>query len=123
MRKPTRKGLIRSLDRTVSLYVRARDRRCQTCGTTENLQCGHLFTRAAYSTRWDEMNCFAQCASCNLRHEHNPHPMTLKFIDEYGMENYKELNRRHAKPRKFSDRDLSELSEEFKLKLKTLEGN
>lgn len=114
MRKLTRKGLVRALDTTVSLYVRKRDGRCFTCGTSENLSCGHLFTRGLYIVRWDLTNCHAQCIGCNYRHEFDPSIYQLKFIDKYGLETYRELYRKAHKPNKFSDKQLREMLEEIK---------
>ena len=116
--KSERKKLIKRLDTQVSLLVRQRDGKCFTCGTTINLQCGHLFSRASYSTRWDLVNCNAQCASCNLRHEYNPHIYTNAFIDHYGLKIYKQLYKRHAEIKKWSNRELQELLDRF-IKLST----
>lgn len=117
MRKPSRKSLVRSLDTIFSLFIRARDKACFTCGTRENLTCGHLFTRAAYSTRWHEEFSKAQCGSCNLTHEYKPEIFTERFIDTYGLDKYKEGIRIHHTTTKFSDLQLKGLIETFKQKL------
>ena len=131
-----RKNLVKELDKTFSLFIRARDKNCVVCGTDgsyvwkvrplkkhreisglsedacdnqlaelrddaekhttkimsqvalgkvtskylekefkrNNIQNGHLFSRASYSTRWDGLNAHAQCQSCNFRHEFDPVP-------------------------------------------------
>jgi hypothetical protein len=107
MRKPTRKGLVKKLDAIVSLIVRARDKRCVTCGSAERLQCGHLITRSKHKVRWSLTNCNCQCASCNLSHEYNPHPYTQWFIERYGLQSYKDLIRESNNDgMRFSDLDL-----------------
>lgn len=116
-RKISRKGLVRKLDNLVSLYVRKRDKRCFTCGSLDKLGCGHLFTRAWYSVRWDGLNCHAQCWGCNFRHEHDPAAYQLKFIDRYGLEAYRELYRKAHTITKFSDLRLKELINEFEERL------
>lgn len=115
IRKVTRKGWIRKLDRLVSQAVVKRDKKCFTCNTTENLQCGHLFTRSLYSVRWDLDNCKAQCQGCNFRHEFDPSVYQLKFIDQHGLEAYKELYRTAHRPNKLSDKQLRELYERIRL--------
>jgi hypothetical protein len=107
MKKPTRKQLVKQLDTLVSLIVRKRDGRCVQCGTTENLTCGHLITRSKYKVRWNLQNCHCQCRNCNLSHEYNPHPFTQWFIERFGLQAYKDLNRESNRDdKRFSDLDL-----------------
>lgn len=98
--------MVRRCDQAARLYVKSVEHRCIVCGSTKNLQCGHLFTRSKFSVRWDTDNIHAQCAGCNLRHEYDPHPYTMKFINLYGLERYQALYERAEKPRKFSLDDL-----------------
>jgi len=91
-----RKKLIKKLDKVFSKFIRARDKHCVVCGTTQNLQCGHLFSRVAYSTRWDELNCHGQCASHNLLHEHDAYPFTDWFLRKFGKDQYDILHNRYA---------------------------
>lgn len=109
-----RKKLVTKLDRAVSELVRARDKRCVVCGSTQRLTCGHLFSRVAYSTRWDLLNCHAQCWSCNYKHELDSYPYTKWFLEKYGMDAYDELHLRYATPRKFKDWELEEMLVTFK---------
>jgi hypothetical protein len=120
VKKSDRKKLVKELDRVFSLYIRARDKKCCLCGTTESLQCGHLFSRVAYSTRWDEANCYAQCASCNLKHEHNAWPFYRWFIGIYGQKAFDDLHELYGKPRKYADSELLDEIQKFKIKLKGL---
>ncbi len=109
MRKITRKGLIRKLDKAMSQFVVNRDKKCFTCNSTQDLTNGHLFTRGLYIVRWDKLNCHAQCVGCNFRHEFDPAIYQLKFIDKYGLETYKELYRKAHRPNKFTDLQLKEI--------------
>lgn len=122
-RKITRKGVVRKLDKLVSEIVIKRDGRCIVCGSTKNLTCGHLFSRIAYSTRWElgknivgylwPSNCYAQCLSCNLRHEYDPYPMMSKVIGTYGQKLVDDLHREYVTPRKFKTYELVELYEKL----------
>jgi 5-methylcytosine-specific restriction endonuclease McrA len=117
MRKLTRKGIVRKLDKLVSQIVIARDGKCIVCGTTQNLTCGHLFSRVAYSTRWDLDNCYAQCLSCNLRHEYDPYPMTQAVILKLfngGTTTLDILHYKYVTVHKFKTYELEELYEELK---------
>ena len=58
------------LDKEFSLYIRLRDSmpngyfRCISCGEIkpfEQADCGHYINRQHMNTRYDEMNCNAQC--------------------------------------------------------------
>lgn len=109
-----RKALVKEADRVFSLYIRKRDGHCVCCGTTENLQCGHLFTRGTYSTRWDEDNAFAQCGGCNLKHEHDTYPLTNYFLNRFGKAAYDELYKKHKTPAKFTNADLRDLIKKYK---------
>jgi len=117
-----RKKLVKTLDKLVSKIVVARDKRCITCGKTERLGNGHLFSRIAYSTRWDLRNCNAQCVSCNYRHEYDFYRYEQAFKNKYGEEAYHELYRQFNKPRKFTDKELKELLEELNAEYQILQG-
>jgi hypothetical protein len=109
MRKTTRKGWVRKLDKICGDIVKLRDITCVCCGTTKDLTPGHLFSRIAYSTRWDLDNIFAQCKSCNFRHESDPYPLmnyAKLILTEGGVE---ELHRKYITPEKFKDFQLEEL--------------
>lgn len=121
-RKLTRKGLVRNLDKELSLHIRQRDGRCVICGSTESLTNGHLFSRQSYSTRWDyseDGNCHTQCLKCNLSHEYDPYPFTSWYIKKFGLDKYDELHRRHKTILKLKDFQLQELLNKIKLLTKT----
>lgn len=84
--RATRKGIKDELDRLTSLIVRARDRRCVTCGTTEDLQCSHYFKRRFLATRWNLTNCNAQCAKENEEHNKSPFRYREYMVKTYGEE-------------------------------------
>jgi hypothetical protein len=121
--KITRKGLVKKLDAAFSEFIRERDKKCVVCKTTIDLTCGHLFTRTAYSTRWDEVNCHCQCLSCNYIHESNPHPFCSWFIHKFGLEAYDNLIQQHKTIKKFSDYDIATLTLEYKRRTELLKDN
>jgi len=114
--KSPRKALVRKADTAFSLYVRNRDRRCVTCGSTENPTCGHLISRVCYSVRWFELNGFQQCLSCNLRHEYRPEIFTQWFIKTFSIETYDALVALSKEIRKFTNAELEEIAQKYKEK-------
>jgi len=112
-RKISRKGWVRKLDKLCGDIVKVRDGLCVCCGSKSSLTPGHLFSRVAYSTRWDLENIYCQCLSCNLRHEYDPYPLTNYFIEIRGRKKLDDLHRRYVTPRKFKDFQLQELYEEL----------
>lgn len=125
MRKISRKGLVRKLDAIVKQIVIARDGKCIVCGTTQNLTPGHLFSRVAYSTRWDLENVYCQCLADNFRHESDPYPMTQavkKLYDERKIGDHmwkdsdkflEDLHRKYVTPHKYTTPQLAELLDEL----------
>ena len=119
--KPTRKNLVKRLDTAVSLYIRARDKRCVQCGSTKNLTNGHVFTRRYHSTRWDiskDGNCHTQCWSCNYKHGWQPLEYYNWYIGTFGQKKFDKLYKRHKTTRKFSNGELLILLEEINGKRK-----
>lgn len=102
----SRKELVKILDTAFASFIRKRDGKCVQCGKTEGLTCGHLFSRTAYSTRWDEENCWGQCLSENLYHEHNAFPFTRRVEQLIGRDKVEALHTRFRTPRKFKDHEL-----------------
>lgn len=122
MAKKERQKLVAKLDKVFSEYIRARDDgKCVTCGSTERPTCGHIFSRSAYSTRWDPDNAFCQCWGCNYKHEFDPYPLTEYAREFHGKKKYDEVHRRYNTPRKFPDYELEEMIEKFTQMKKTLE--
>ena len=115
-----RKSLQKQLDTAMSLYVRARDQYCVLCGDPQNLTNGHLFTRAAKSVRWDELNCHTQCYTCNMWHEEDQSEYTNWFIDRFGIARYVDLNRKYRTPHKYSLSELRDMLSTIKGKYDSL---
>ena len=116
-RKISRKGLVRKLDAIVKQIVIARDGKCIVCGTTQNLTPGHLFSRVAYSTRWDLDNVYAQCLNCNFRHESDPYPMqraaTMIHFNKGNLTWIEDIHFKYVHPVKYKDFQLQELLDQL----------
>lgn len=93
--------LVKKADRLLSLFIRARDKKCVLCGSTINLTNGHLIKRGKKPVRWDENNCFCLCSTCNFRDkvDTNYHGRYVAwFIGRYGLALYEDLERRAEIP-------------------------
>ena len=112
--KSERKRAVDAADRAFSKYIRARDGRCAVCGSAGSLQCGHIFSRIAYSTRWDEENAFALCASDNMAAEYDPWPM-LEAARKGGVA-LDDLHLRYETPRKYTTGEIREIAKEYEEK-------
>ena len=110
----SRKALVKELDTVFSLFIRQRDKKCVNCGTSRSLTCGHLFSRVAHSTRWDERNCHCQCSGCNLRHEHQPDIFIRWFIRKYGLQEYELLASKYHRTHKYTNSELELLVRHYK---------
>jgi len=128
-KKPPRpmsdKYLRDELDGIVRLILPLMETSCFTCGTTKNLQVGHLLERRHLHTTWDthpEGNNHRQCESCNVLHEAKPEIYRDKFIARFGERAYAELCERAANKQKLTYLDLLALLEEKEAQLKMLQG-
>lgn len=97
-RKPkktsTSSSLKNKLDAVFSRYIRLRDMipgttvfRCISCGMIKPItvaDCGHYINRKHMSTRFSEINCNAQCRSCNRFDEGNMPGYRKGLIKKYG---------------------------------------
>lgn len=91
---------------------------CVCCGASGEgvvLQGGHLIPKkSSTATRYDLMNVFTQCSSCNYKHQYNQAIFTGWFINEYGVDKYMDLVERSVKVKQYKMADLRELLEEYK---------
>lgn len=97
-------------DFAMSQLVLAEETACSCCGATDNLQNGHLFTREWRAIRWDRRNCAAQCAGCNLKHEHNPEPYRRVMVMRLGEDGLCELYEKGVAGSDFSKLDKLEVA-------------
>ena len=120
-KKASRKTLIKKLDAVFSKYIRARDKYCVICGSPNQANNGHLFSRRHYATRWCEINCNQQCYPCNFKHSKDFVPYTQWFIKKHGQDAFDELYVNFKKSKKIYNYELEEFIELYTIKLKELQ--
>ena len=111
MRRPTKSGLKRKLDKAFSQLVRSRGK-CEWCGAkNDTLQTAHIFSRKYMSVRYEPLNVLCLCASCHFKAHAQPINFTL-FVQKYlGAEKFAELQQKAQKIKKWTLQDLQTLLE------------
>jgi hypothetical protein len=126
VRKPKkrdpRKTAINKADKAFADYIKARDGRCVTCDLNLPLDCSHVFRRGHYSTRWDEVNAYAQCRRCHMIH----HGQTESYLHDYarahmGKANYEALRDEWNKVTKWTMEEILGFADYYTEKLRRLE--
>jgi hypothetical protein len=117
-KKSSRKKWVREADKWASLDVRL-DGKCVLANLADHvckgkLECGHLFHRGAYSTRWDGRNLYPVCSWLNIRMEGDP--VVAKQLLDYakslwGDSGIEELHRLYESPRPMKTWEIQELAE------------
>lgn len=112
----TKKIKEKHVDKVISLWVRKRDGRCLKCGTRDNLQAAHIFSRTARSVRFDPLNLLTLCFKCHLYWAHkNPIEFT-EFVQKHlGPKKYKELKKRYYTLKQWTQAEYAQLIENYKL--------
>jgi len=88
---------------------------CVCCGSKENLQGGHVIPKKISSNvRFDLMNVFTQCRTCNYLHQFKPHLYINWYIKTYGAESYNELVEKSKITKSWKIFELEELLERYK---------
>lgn len=145
-RKTSRKGAVNKADKYASLDIRL-DGKCVICGATDGLVetvsysytdewtdekhtvskvvshgplvCGHLFSRIAYSTRWDERDLYCLCSHCNIAMENDPDVAAalLEYAKGlWGDDAIDELHRQYAAAVPVKTHTILEYAEHWKSK-------
>lgn len=109
-------------DNAFSQYIRERDQCCQTCGTPNDLQCSHLYTKRAHlSVRWDERNAVAQCAACHTRHHTTDYcQLHDTVIERIGHEEYLLLKVKAYSRADYDYQDLVDIEVYYARKLEAI---
>lgn len=115
--------LVAKLDKVFSRYIRLRDCmpngyfRCISCGQIkpfEQADCGHYINRQHMSTRFDEMNCNAQCRKCNRFMEGNMQGYRQGLVAKYGEQRVLLLEAKKKQTRKYADFEYEQLIKYYK---------
>jgi len=111
-----KKQLIRRADNVFGTWIKNRDNwTCIVCGGGREkvIQCGHLIRRGKQSVRYDERNCCAQCASCNIKHNHYSEYYTSAYIKKFGVEAYQSLVEKSKEIKKWGAWELEEIIKKY----------
>jgi hypothetical protein len=146
VRKQSRKTVVRNADHWASLDVRL-DGKCVICGAMANkvetikytavdpwteqeivrdkvishgpIVCGHLFSRVAYSTRWDERDLYCLCSYCNIRMEDDP-AVAAQLLDYarglWGDDAIEDLHRLYLAAVPLKTFQIADIAEHWRLK-------
>ena len=122
MRKISRTGLIRKLDRAFSRHIRQKAANhgglveCVTCKLNlpwEEAQAGHFVKRGHASTRWDERNVAPQCPRCNLYLDGAQDEFAAYIVRTHGQDTLEDLLRLKRTPKRYTLAELRELVEQY----------
>lgn len=122
-------NLIKKLDKIFSLFIRYRDTmpngyfQCISCGQIkpfEQADCGHYINRQHMNTRFDEMNCNAQCRHCNRFMEGNIQDYRRRLVSRYGERSVLLLEAKKNVFKQFTDFELEERITYYKKEAKKL---
>lgn len=120
------------LDKVFSLYIRLRDAmpsgyfKCISCGQIkpfEQADCGHYINRQHMATRFDEMNCNAQCRKCNRFDEGNIQGYRRGLVAKYGEQKILLLESKKNNTKKLSEFEYKELIKYYTLLVKKLKAD
>lgn len=118
--------LKKKLDKVFSLFIRRRDRfvcfTCHKAGDMKSIQCGHYISRTFTATRWDEVNCHAQCVACNVFRGGNMAVYALNLTGKYGAKVLAELDAKKKLAVKLSTVQLSILISKYQSLAERLES-
>lgn len=112
MKRKSVSSLKKEADRVFSLWIRARDGRCVTCGSMYKLQAGHYVSRSWSSLRYDEKNVNCQCLSCNVFKRGNMDEYARFMIRNYGPDILNELALKKF-PYQFRISELEEIIKKY----------
>lgn len=114
-KKPSIKSLIKTMDEQFKEKIFTRDikefgSKCSLClADGVRLIWCHLISARKYSVRWAHRNVYAQCNSCNIRHEHYPEYYTAWWVRRHGEEAYQELVRESMVPANYKRKDYEQM--------------
>ena len=120
-----------TLDKIFSEFIRRRDAdkdgyiRCISCGKPVRWQdsdCGHYVNRKHNSTRYDEINCNAQCRSCNRFDEGNIYNYRKGLIKKYSDQAVELVEIKKFNVCKMGQFEINVLADHYRKKLKEIKN-
>ena len=123
--RTTEQTLLAKLDKVFSLFIRQRDStdgyfKCISCGKIKvhsQADCGHFVNRSYLSTRYDEVNCNAQCRNCNRYKDGNREGYRRGLLKKYGEKAVDILDIKKSMTLKLAPFELELMIEQYKAKL------
>lgn len=108
-----------------SLYIKERDNwTCQTCGKTGKgrfMNAGHYIQAFGHSAVFfDERNVYGQCINCNCYNNGESEKLKNVIIKKHGKSVLNELLRKSKEYKQFSKKELKEISDYYRNKIKEL---
>ncbi len=99
---------------------------CYTCGVIKPIKevdNGHFVKRAHKKTRYEEDNCRPQCKTCNGDIKHNGRQVEFRknLVVELGEARVEEIERAEKENFKMSGRDMKNIADEYREKVKQLQ--
>jgi len=123
VRKITKSGLTRKLDKKVSEIVRGRGY-CVKCHKTQYLQCCHIISRSHRATRWLLDNLLCLCPNCHINFAHKQPLLFSEFCKDYlGAERYSQLLMMGSMTKKWTLDEMTELLNSFLKSMNKEAGN
>jgi hypothetical protein len=123
---------LKPLDDIFSIYIRLRDVyflngycRCISCGKTvhwKDLDNGHFINRKHLSLRFNEINCNAQCRSCNRFDESNAEGYRRGLIQKHGPDIIDKLYALKNQTMKFSKFEMKAMIVHYTKEVKRLKA-
>ena len=118
------------LDKVFSEFIRLRDStggmfQCISCGRTlpyNQADCGHYINRKHMSTRFSEINCNAQCRSCNRFDEGNIQGYRRGLIAKYGEKSVLLLEASKNQVNKIAEYEYKAMIAHYKKEIKRLKA-
>ena len=120
------------LDKVFSEYIRLRDTsghskegyfKCISCGQIKpysQADCGHYIGRQHMATRYNEINCNAQCRACNRFEEGNKAGYRRGLVQKYGEIKILMLEAAQKSTVKISDCEYEAMIKHYKNKIHDL---
>lgn len=120
VRPPTPASAKKRAWHALSVFVRLRDKHCQTCPTGQAEHCGHYQRNSERSKQlggnelwFDERNFLGQCAGCNLFANGRPVQAALVLQKKYGKDILQKLNKLYLTPKKFTLEEILAIAEHY----------
>lgn len=124
--------LVRKLDKVFSKYIRLRDSkafgyrgfRCISCGQIKPISkadCGHYYSRAKMSVRFDEDNAHGECSFCNRFCADHLVGYRENLIKKIGQQRFDLLRVRANQTKKWSEFELTELIKYYTARVAEME--